>query len=453
MRGLDGQRHRRRRRPSSTSPSAARCSRPSATPALRADFLARAGAILDASLDYEETLSNVAEIAVPEIADWCAVSILDDDGVLREVATANVDPAKRAARRASSAAASRPTRHAARRHAAGSRARARRRSSARSPTRCSSPASRTPSSSTLVRAARPALGRSSRRCTARGADVRDAHARQRRVAAGCSTTPTSSSPRSSRAAPAMAIENARLYTERTRIAHTLQVQPAARAPAGDPGRACSPPATAPRASSTRSAATSTTSSRARRAEWALVVGDVSGKGAEAAAITALARYTLRAAALEDGAPSGALRRLNRRCSARRHVAVRHRRARLPLGRRRRRASTSALALGGHPPPLVAARATGASRRRAATATCSGSLEDPALHDVDLTLAPGDVLLLYTDGVTEAGPARPAARRARPARPARRLRGRDAARQSSTPSSRPSSTRSRASRATTSRCSR
>src|SRR4051794_4168126 len=62
----------------------------------RADFLVRAGEILDSSLVYEETLANVAQIAVPDIADWCAVSILDRDGVLQEVALANVDPAKRA---------------------------------------------------------------------------------------------------------------------------------------------------------------------------------------------------------------------------------------------------------------------------------------------------------------------------------------------------------------------
>ena len=41
---------------------------------VRADFLARAGAILDASLDYEETLRSVAQIAIPEVADWCAVA-------------------------------------------------------------------------------------------------------------------------------------------------------------------------------------------------------------------------------------------------------------------------------------------------------------------------------------------------------------------------------------------
>ena len=47
---------------------------------MRADFLARAGGILDASLDYEETLRAVAQIAIPEVADWCAVSVLDDAG-------------------------------------------------------------------------------------------------------------------------------------------------------------------------------------------------------------------------------------------------------------------------------------------------------------------------------------------------------------------------------------
>ncbi len=62
---------------------------------VRADFLARAGAILDASLDYEETLRSVAQIAIPEVADWCAVSVLDDAGVLQEVATAHIDEAQR----------------------------------------------------------------------------------------------------------------------------------------------------------------------------------------------------------------------------------------------------------------------------------------------------------------------------------------------------------------------
>ena len=62
---------------------------------VRADFLARAGGILDASLDYEETLRSVAQIAIPEVADWCAVSVLDDAGILQVVATAHIDEGQR----------------------------------------------------------------------------------------------------------------------------------------------------------------------------------------------------------------------------------------------------------------------------------------------------------------------------------------------------------------------
>ncbi len=62
---------------------------------VRADFLARAGALLDESLDYEQTLRTVADIAVPDVADWCAVSVLDEAGVLQQVAVAHVDPAQR----------------------------------------------------------------------------------------------------------------------------------------------------------------------------------------------------------------------------------------------------------------------------------------------------------------------------------------------------------------------
>jgi PAS domain S-box-containing protein len=57
-------------------------------------LLAEASAVLGSSLDYEQTLSTVAELAVPHIADWCAVHILDEDGSVREVAVAHVDPAK-----------------------------------------------------------------------------------------------------------------------------------------------------------------------------------------------------------------------------------------------------------------------------------------------------------------------------------------------------------------------
>ena len=60
-----------------------------------ATFLADATTILSRSLDYKETLTAVAQLAVPEIADWCAVDIVDGhDGRLQRLAIAHVDPAK-----------------------------------------------------------------------------------------------------------------------------------------------------------------------------------------------------------------------------------------------------------------------------------------------------------------------------------------------------------------------
>ncbi len=60
----------------------------------QATFLAQAGVALGSSLDYEATLRTVAELAVPLIADWCAVDVLGADGKLKRLAVAHVDPAK-----------------------------------------------------------------------------------------------------------------------------------------------------------------------------------------------------------------------------------------------------------------------------------------------------------------------------------------------------------------------
>jgi len=60
----------------------------------RLAFLTEASTLLAASLDYEETLRNVARIAVPRFADWAAVDVLDEDGRIKRLAVAHVDPAK-----------------------------------------------------------------------------------------------------------------------------------------------------------------------------------------------------------------------------------------------------------------------------------------------------------------------------------------------------------------------
>ncbi len=58
----------------------------------RFEFLARASDILDSSLDYELTLHNVAQMAVPAMADWCTVDLLADDGSLRRLVMVHTDP-------------------------------------------------------------------------------------------------------------------------------------------------------------------------------------------------------------------------------------------------------------------------------------------------------------------------------------------------------------------------
>ena len=57
-------------------------------------FLAEASFVLAGSLDYETTLKSVADLVVPEFADWCAIEILDENGVLQRVSISHVDPDK-----------------------------------------------------------------------------------------------------------------------------------------------------------------------------------------------------------------------------------------------------------------------------------------------------------------------------------------------------------------------
>ena len=56
-------------------------------------FLAEASAVLGSSLDYETTLASVARLAVPALADWCVIDVLDDGGAVRRVASVCANPA------------------------------------------------------------------------------------------------------------------------------------------------------------------------------------------------------------------------------------------------------------------------------------------------------------------------------------------------------------------------
>jgi integral membrane sensor domain MASE1/serine phosphatase RsbU (regulator of sigma subunit) len=133
--------------------------------------------------------------------------------------------------------------------------------------------------------------------------------------------------------------------------------------------------------------------------WTVIVGDVLGKGAIAAATTGLARYTLRAAAVHEGQPSRILQLLNdaiRRQSPDQSCTV-------ACGRIDLKPADGArvtLAVGGHPLPLVL-RADGWVEPVGEPGTMLGVLPHPRLADHSADLAPGDTLILYTDGLTDA----------------------------------------------------
>ena len=57
-------------------------------------FLAAVSETLAGSLDYETTLAGVARLAVPQLADWCAIDLLEDDGTFRRLTVAHTDPAR-----------------------------------------------------------------------------------------------------------------------------------------------------------------------------------------------------------------------------------------------------------------------------------------------------------------------------------------------------------------------
>jgi serine phosphatase RsbU (regulator of sigma subunit)/CHASE1-domain containing sensor protein len=136
--------------------------------------------------------------------------------------------------------------------------------------------------------------------------------------------------------------------------------------------------------------------------WAAVVGDVCGKGAEAAALTSLVRHTLRAGADVDG-PGEALNRVDRAIHAETGgrmfctLAYAHIDAADPEGSGPARVTA---ATGGHPEPLIV-RGDGRVELLERTGPLLGAFGEASFGEVRLDLAPGDTLVLLTDGVIEA----------------------------------------------------
>jgi PAS domain S-box-containing protein len=357
-------------------------------------FLAEASRALADSLDYESTLASIAQLAVPVVADWCAVDLVADmAGELDRVAVAHVDPAKViwakeiAERYPADPRADRGAHHVLR--------------TGESqlwpdiPDALITEAAQDDEHLRLIRT----LGMTSAMMVPMR--VRD------RVFGVISFVTAESGRHFSDAdlrlaedlalRAATAVENARLYRARTKIARTLQasllppVLPDV--PGIDAGALYRPAGEEHEVGGDFYDLFATS-----EGHWFAVIGDVCGKGAEAAAITALARYTIRAAAAQRSSPAAILRWVNeamlrdgssRFCT----IAVAH---------LDRSAATTRLtvAVGGHPAPLIL-RADGSVEEAGAGGTLIGLVENPSLRDAKTTLAPGDALLLYTDGVTEA----------------------------------------------------
>lgn len=133
--------------------------------------------------------------------------------------------------------------------------------------------------------------------------------------------------------------------------------------------------------------------------WGMVMGDVCGKGAEAATVTSLARYTLRAAAMQRRSPRAVLEMLNEALIAQRGgdqfvTAV--------YARLRQRAGGARIAVscGGHPLPLVL-RHEGTVEEVGRPGTLLGVLDEVELHDDSTDLRAGDAVVFCTDGVLDA----------------------------------------------------
>jgi PAS domain S-box-containing protein len=197
---------------------------------------------------------------------------------------------------------------------------------------------------------------------------------------------------------AMALDNSNLYAERTRVARTLQ-------------RSLLPDAL-PKVHGVQLASAYHPVGEGSEVGgdfydvfeiasgcW-LVVGDVCGKGTEAAAVTALVRHSIRALALQQASPAQVLRNVNQvmlshKFPGRFATAIL---ARIDLTRSTARA---AIASAGHPPPVLLS-AAGEASRPMVSGTLLGVLPEIRTHDLQLELFAGDSLVFYTDGLTDAG---------------------------------------------------
>jgi PAS domain S-box-containing protein len=351
------------------------------------EFLAEASTALASSLDYEQTLRNVAELAVPDIADWCALDLLNQDGTRKTVAVAHIDPDRLALAEELRryvperldpaqglglvlatgeaqhypqiteemlAAAALDQQHLQLLLAVGMR------SVLIVPM---SVGGKVLGAMTLVSAE-----------SARAFDELDLTLAEQAAARA-----------------AVAIENSRLYSQRSTIARTLQQSLLPDQLPEIPGYELA---------SLYLPALETSMVGGDFYEiwpvadsWMILIGDVTGKGIEAAALTALVRHTVRTASEFRSSPAELLAFLDRTLKQRPALSVC---TALCL---RLQGESTLLAVAGHPLPLY--RHAGEIRELGEHGPLIGAFADATWVDHALQLEPDSLLLAYTDGVTDA----------------------------------------------------
>jgi PAS domain S-box-containing protein len=348
-------------------------------------FLSRASELLASSLDYEETLRNVAWLAVPEIADWCTVDLVDSRGRRRRVVVAHPDVEK--------LALAERLRHY--------------------------DASSDRGLAAVLRTGRPELypdippalleqgARDEEHLRLlREVDLRSALIVPLRAGArivGAMTLVTAESGRryseedlrfaeQIAARAAVAVENSRLYTQRSQIAATLQ-------------RSLLPEAL-PDIGGWEIASLYRPASAGGEVEvggdfydafptgegWLVLIGDVTGKGIEAAAMTSLVRHGARFIGEQVPEPAEILRRLHATLAQRSTLSL------CSALCVRIEGDHICFASAGHPLPLLVT--DDGVRELGRTGPVLGAFPHGEWPTHELALRPTEVLLLYTDGVTD-----------------------------------------------------
>jgi len=363
----------------------------------RLALLAAAGPALSASLDYKDTLEGITRLLVPDLADWCLLDIVQDDGSVNQLAAAHSEGEKEDLL---------------------NRLREHRQFGEEDPG----------STAEVLRTGRSvllpdlpdatfyerALGRGEHldivlRLEPRSLMCVPLSARGRTIGA---VTLVSSKPdrrydeedlllaEDLAYRCALAADNSRLYRDRSEIARVLQ-------------RSLLPPLL-PEIPGVEVGAEYLSVGESSEVGgdfydlintvedgWICAIGDVRGKGVEAASVTALARYTIRAITMKDDRPSEVLAALNeamlrqlpedRFCTAA-CIRLEPEDGSPGVGLDVSRA--------GHPPPLLVST-DGTVEEVGCTGRVLGVFSDAELENSSLRLMPGEALVLYTDGITEA----------------------------------------------------